>query len=230
MTRRGRRHRTLIACCAVAAVLAPRGADARLHPGLEAGWNLAGVRFEQSVPGSSSSGLGSGVLGLTLEVPVYDPISIATGLRLVTKGARVTRPDTTMVGSPATPEVVSVQGDLRQSYLELPVLMRHRFMHTGRLSFDVGATFGFLLEASSGVYPAAPGGHPPGPGTVDIRSSLAPVDYSIEAAAGYDFPIGAHAMSARLRYDRGLNRCSTAAGLPTNWRTQGVQLLLGLSW
>lgn len=212
------RHLLIALSCACVLFVTPRVADARLHPGVEAGWNFSSVRLDQDIPGATFGGIGTFTAGFTLEIPLQDPISIQTGLRFVRKGGRLSVSDSAFVGIGSDSIGVARQADLNftQDYLEIPVLFRHRFMHEGQLIFDAGLAFGFLRHAT--------------PSTDAVES----IDYSFEGAVGYDFGRGRQTWTGTLRYDMGLGNVVkdgvTSGGESANWKTQGIQLLIGTRW
>jgi len=221
------RSPALIACTLLSAGLAlPSAGRAALHPGVEIGLEYSTFRYEKELPGWDVGWSPSFTGGFKLEIPVHDPISILTGVRYVRMADRV-KYDT---GS----GIPRQYGEFRltQDYVSVPVLMEHRFMHTGRLAFCFGPEFGYLVAAHLKTDETLDDGVTLTPRTSDddVTDALKRFDLALDFSAGYDFPVGKQAWSLTLRYRRSLMGSAKDDRRYGDWRPHALEGLRGYGW
>ena len=215
----------LCLCLAAIVVGLPSTAQAGVRPGVEVGLNLSSLSYVDDSSflfsfwdrrwRTSLSG------GTSLQLPLRGRFNLVMGMRYVQQGNRV-RYDT---GPGAFRQV----GEFRvvQNYLSFPVLVSWRPLPSKRVFLSLGPEVAFLLSGRLIVEESIPGDRTE---YRDIEDDLEPVNLSLDAGVGFEFPVEHHVAIVGLRYSHGLTGVADEDDWISNWKTRGVEGLLGMRW
>jgi hypothetical protein len=162
---------------------------------------------------------GSFTGGADIEFPLNDRLSIMTGPRYVRQTNNVKLdPASGLTG----------EFHLTQDYISLPALVAIRPLNSRRLFLDLGPELGVLIGANIFTDYTFSGGavHTED----DITNDLNDVNVTLDAGLGIDFPMAEHVGVAAMRYTHGLVGIAKQGHWGTDWKTQGVEFLLGYRW
>ena len=159
--------------------------------------------------------------GATLEVPIRERFALTTGLRYVQQGNRV-KYDT-------GPSGFQLVGEFRvlQSYLAVPMLLAVRPFPSRRLFLSLGPELAFLLSArliDQATLPAESSEYR------DIGDQVESTNFSLVAGAGFEFPMENHVGVLNLRYTHGLTGTANENYWASDWKTRGVECVVGMRW
>jgi hypothetical protein len=156
--------------------------------------------------------------GATLELPLRGKFDLVTGLRYVQQGNRVKF---------ETPFPAVGEFRLYHDYLSVPVLLKYHPIAGKQFFISLGPEIGFLLSAHSVIDFAIP--DLPSEST-DDKDTIESTNVTVDASAGYEFPVAKHVGIVSVRYTRGLTGVAKKEKWLTDWDTRGVELLLGMRW
>ena len=204
-------------------IAAPVHADVR--PGVEAGMNFSSLSYDDDdqipFPYWNRGWRTSFTGGASFEIPFTERFGLVTGLRYVQQGNRVEY-DT-------GPSGFQVLGEFRvvQNYLAIPVLLGFRPLPSRRFQFTLGPELAFLLSARLIVEQTLPAEVTE---YQDIGGRMESTNLSLNAGAAYEFPMENHVGLVMLRYTHGLTGVAKEVYWVSNWKTRGVEGLVGMRW
>ena len=70
----------------------------------------------------------------------------------------------------------------------------------------------------------------PGTNSEDIKDDLETTNISLDAAAGYEFPLEARTGTLGIRYSHGLTGVAKKDHWVSDWKTRGIEALVGMRW
>ncbi len=220
-----------------AALAAPARAD--VHFGIE-----GGIHATKATSASTGTGLPDPPFrttwsgGVTADLPVAARVSLATGLRYVEYGERVT---VSLVSSTTR---VTLERHLVWRYLAVPMLAHvYPFAAHGPY-LAAGFEAAYLLDAwhqdglqiVEGIFsPAIPAARPQGqifeqvgPFFGDPHRAYGHGNLMLAAGAGWEFPVAGHSGRLEGRYSHGLVDIARSSGYERY--TRGIALLAGVRW
>lgn len=158
--------------------------------------------------------------GLTLELPIRGNWALFTGLRYVQEGNLV-KLDFRPIAGPV--------GEFRihAHYLALPVRAAWRPFPSRRLLVAIGPEVALLVAGQLDyeyTWPEASSRED------DIVDDLDRVMLALGAETGLEFPLEGHTGCVTLRYSHGLTSASKTDQWVSDFRTRGVECLLGMKW
>lgn len=200
----------------------PVVAGAAVRPGIELGANLSTLSYDHPdvfpIQYWDRGWRPSFTGGVSLEFPIREQFSLVTGLRYIEQGNRV-RFD--------LPSSFADKGRVRfvQRYLSMPVLATLHPARSRGLFVAVGPEVALLLSArstleyDSGQFPSD---------SENIKDDLEKINVLADAAAGFEFPLQGHTGLVSLRYAYGLLGVAKKEHWASGWKTQDVELLVGM--
>src|SRR5215831_13488903 len=210
--------RPVLALSAVVTLVCAVPSQAKVRPGVELGANVSSLKFDDmdSVPLNywDTSSHASFTGGLTFEIPFADRLAIQTGLRYVQQGNRVHYDDGTLRAT----------FRFAQDYVSVPVLLGMRLLPSDRFSISIGPEVSFLVAANviteeNSLAPST---------SQSIRHDIQSTNVLLDVAAGYDFPLQRRTGTVGVRYTRGLTGVAKQDRWVSDWKTQGIEALVGL--
>jgi hypothetical protein len=205
--------------------IVPSTGLAAVRPGVELGVNVSSLSFDDPdifpLVYWDTSWRPSFTGGLSLEVPFQGRWSLHTGLRYVQQGNRVE-----FDLGPVSP---GFTGKFRfvQHYVSLPMLLAWRPLPSNRFFISAGPEFAVLLAAE---LVTEENSLAPGTSSRDIKDDLVSTNLSLDAGAGYEFPLANHLGTAELRYSHGLTGVAREQQWVSDWKTRGIEALVGVRW
>ena len=208
--------------------MGPTTGHAAVRPGVEVGVNVSSLSYDDDSYSLfdywDRGWLTSFTGGASLEIPFQERLSLVTGLRYVRQGNRV-KYDT-------TPSGTALIGEFRviQDYISVPVLLAVRPFPTRRLVLSLGPEVAYLLSAqlmddvTTSFIPA------PVNEFRDIRDELETANLTLDAGAAYEFPMENHVGVVGVRYTHGLIGVANEDYWISNWKTRGIETLIGMRW
>jgi len=220
---RGRWTGVVAGACLIL-LAAPGAAGARVRPGIEVGANVSSFRYDEDVFPMQYWGARrwrpSFTGGMTLDVPIRGPWALSTGVRYVMEGNRVSF-DTRPVGGPA--------GEFRLSghYLSVPVRAAWRPSFAPVAFVGLGPEVAILLVGRSTLENTT---DPVLQRSETITRDFQRVMVALDAEAGVELPHGSRAWVVTIRYAHGLTGAAKKEQWASDWKTRGVEALLGMKW
>jgi hypothetical protein len=159
--------------------------------------------------------------GATLEISFSERFSLQTGLRYVEQGSAYK-----FDFDPIFPGLVG-EGRVVQQYISVPALMALRPTASRRFFVAVGPELAFLTSARTVIESAILAG---GETSSEIAKNMESMNLTLDAAAGYEFPLQQHTGVVSVRYTHGLVGAAKEDDWASDWRTQGIEGLLGMRW
>lgn len=209
-------RRTVSALALLLVSCAPAFAEVRF--GFDIGMNISSLHYDQIEPGPPMSlwrdrhSRSAPTGGVSLEFGLNERSAIATGLRYVRYGNRVDMDDPYVTGFRIT-----------QHYLSMPILLSVRPFPSRRIFIALGPELAVLVAASTST-------SPPMGADGSISNDLEPLNASLDAQAGFEFPYNDQTGLASLRYGHGLVGVAKDDRWASDWSTRGFDILLGLRW
>lgn len=214
-----RHARRMFWCTVLFLATTASDALAGVRPGIEAGVNVSSLRYDSELsfwdPGWRPSFTG----GLSLKIPLHSRFALTTGLRYVQQGNRV------------QVNVGSIGGEFRvmQDYVSVPALLEWRPFSTRGFFLSLGPEVGILVAARSIIEPS--GAAFPSSGLYnDDKDTMKSINVSMDAGASFEFPMENHLGVVTLRYTHGLTGVAEPGAWVTDWKTRGVEWLVGMRW
>ena len=223
---RGRRA-TWAAWAILSAFLVPSTVPAEVSFGVQAGANVSRLRYEEERPAWHTGWRASFTGGAEIVVPIKDRLSLLTGPRYVRQTHHV-KYDT---GNTTLPRQVG-EFQITQDYVSLPVLLAIRPLASRRVFFCLGPEAGLLLagrligDDTQALGASTPTAHR----DEDIKDKLKSANLTIDAGLGIEFPVSAHVAVTSVRYTHGVVGVAKKGDWISDWKTQGVEGLLGFRW
>ncbi len=199
----------------------PGDARTAFRPGVELGVNVSSLSYDDErafpIPYWDHHWRPSLTGGVTLEIPFRERWSVATGLRYVQEGNRVTF------------DVGGTVGEFRiaQHYVGLPVRAAWRPFPARNVVVAVGPEVAFLVSGRSVIEYSSP---PATSSSSDITDALDRVHLALEAETGVEFPLQGRTGCVTLRYAHGLTADAKRNNWASDWKTRGIECLLGFEW
>ncbi|MBI5711238.1 MAG: PorT family protein [Candidatus Eisenbacteria bacterium] len=213
-------------CAILLLIVAPSLGRARIHAGVEAGLNLSSLRYDDQLPPWDPGWRTSFTGGACLEIPLRGRFALAAGLRYVQQGNRV-KYDT-------GPGSLRQVGEFRvvQNYVSIPMLLKCRPLPSRRIILSVGPEIGFLLSGRLIVEETLITGGVPDERTEydNIRDHLRKTNLTLDVGTGFEFPMENHVGVMSLRYTHGLTGTANKDAWFSDWKTRGIEWLVGMRW
>jgi Outer membrane protein beta-barrel domain len=199
---------SLLSILALAAPTAARAQMPLPHPS----FGLVGALNVASLGGSDASGLDSKVsfsVGGFVRLPMSPMWSFQPELEYAGKGAKSS--DNTGSGS------------IKLSYLEVPLLFRVAAPSTpaGQLFGEFGPALAFKVDCTVS---ASSGGVSASTSCANAGADAKSFDFGGLVGAGYEFPMGSHALSLGVRYNYGFTEVSSGSDV----KNRNLQFVAGL--
>jgi hypothetical protein len=225
--RRAPRGASFIAHCTIVCLsLAPSVGSAHVGIGGQAGVNVSTCRYDDELPPWSPGWRASFTGGSELEVLFNKRLSLMTGPRYVRQTNRV-KYDT-------GPGSFRQVGEFRavQDYLSLPVLLAVRPFPSRRLFISVGPEVSLLLSGRFIVEETLLIGssREERQSKEDIKDKLKSTNVTLDAGLGIEFPLGKHLAVTGVRYTHGIVGVAEKSAWFSDWKTQGIESLVGIRW
>jgi hypothetical protein len=215
-------------------------AQACVHAGLEAGLNQSKATLTSDIGLPEPGYRLAWSAGVTLDVPLAPRLMLATGLRYLEYGERVTASIVSFAGG------ARLERHLVWRYLAIPAQVRvHPFPVPG-LYLAAGPEAGYLLTAwhQDHVWLTSGPERPPldaaaarpqgeifeeaGTFFADPHGAYSRWNLALSGALGCELPLGGHSGRIEARYTHGLVDIAKSAALERE--TRGFELLLGVRW
>ncbi len=219
-------------CPLTAAVLlfvslaAAQPTEAKVRTGVEVGLNYSTLVYERELPPWENGGRRlSLTAGTFLDVPMGGWASLVPGLRYVQQGNRIEY-DT-------GPGAVRQVGEFRvaQNYLSLPILVKLHVVRSRRFFVTLGPEVAYLVSAHLIVEEEVIAGTSvPRTEYDDILARMERMNLSLGGGVGLEFPMENHVGMVQLRYSEGLVGTAREIHWYSDWRTRGLEGLVGLRW
>jgi hypothetical protein len=203
-------------------VASPSSGLADVRPGVEAGLNHSSIRFDDT-SFFSSAGVRLGwrtsfTGGATLGIPLGGRFALATGLRYVEQGNR----------AKVRAGAVVSESRMALSYISVPMLLECRPLSSRRFSISLGPEIGLLVSARSIYKTTGPSGIMTG--SNQIKDDLKSTNLSADVGMGFEFPMENRAGVVSLRFSHGLIGVAKKEEWVSDWKTRGVEWLVGMRW
>jgi hypothetical protein len=220
--------------------LVPAAAHASPRPGVEFGLNESETTIRADFAPPDPGYHAAWSAGLTLDVPLAPRLSVATGLRYLEYGERVTASIVSYTGG------ARFERHLVWRRLAVPAQLRVRPLAARGVYLAGGPEASYLLtawhqdwvaltsgpvRATSGAALARPAGEiyeETGTFFADPNGVYSRWDLALAGGAGCEFPLLGHSGRIEGRYTHGLLDISKRDGLERH--TRAFELLLGMSW
>ncbi|HYM82353.1 MAG TPA: porin family protein [Candidatus Limnocylindria bacterium] len=215
-----------VLCTILCLVVVPALGFARVRLGVEAGVNLSTLRYDDELPPWDPGWQASFAGGTNFEIPLVDRFSLMTGPRYVRQGNRV-KYDT-------GPGSVRQVGEFRvvQDYVSLPILLAFRPLPSRRFFVSLGPEIAYLLSGRLVVEETLFTGGVPEERSeyADIEDDLKKTNLSLDFGGGLEFSLEKHIGVLQLRYTHGVSGVAEKDRWFSDWKTRGIEGLLGVRW
>ncbi|NOT34769.1 MAG: PorT family protein [Candidatus Eisenbacteria bacterium] len=212
-------------CLMILLTALPSLGRAEVRAGVEIGVNLSSLSYDDDdhflLSYWDRDWSNSLTGGVSLDVTLRARLGLETGLRYIRQGNRVEY-DTGPIGPRAVGKFRIVQ-----DYLSIPVRLAYRPFASRRLCFSLGPEIALLLSGRLIVEESMPEERSE---DNNIKDDLDSSNLSLNAGAGLEFPVENHVGVLSLRYSHGLTGVAKEDRWFSDWKTRGVELLVGMQW
>jgi hypothetical protein len=215
-------------CCLMVALPSAAAAAGTVRVGVEGGYNYSTLSYERVFSFWDIEGRSMFSVGAFLDVPVTERLSFVPEMRYIRYGDDV--------DFDTGDEFVTLKGEyeITQSYLSFPALVKFRPMDTVPLFVSLGPEIGFLLSAHQKGNLREEYVSPDSVAVSDFDNDIGDImdvlNLSLDAGAGFEFPLGQHTGSVQVRYAFGVLGTAKEKEWYSDWKTRGVEVIGGLTW
>ena len=186
--------------------------------GVETGVNLSTLDYDQElpVPDWNNGWRPSFTAGGLVEFPFRERWSFVAGVRYLQQGNSVDFTVSTLFPP--------VEFQIVQSYVSFPLKLELRPLPSPKVFLSVGPELGVLI-----------GGRMPRTLSEftfydNIRTQLAPTNLLIDLGMGVRLPVENHEATLEVRYAHGVTEAAKDEDWFSNWKTRGIETLVGMRW
>jgi len=219
---------TLLCAIILAAFITPTLAARTIHPGVQGGYTLTNLKYDDPNPlgfwdAQGDNGFSAGVF---FDIELNAPLSLVPEIRFTRYRNHVT-----VDSGPGTPSAHG-EFEIEQDYVSVPVLMKWKPVpaRVAELFFTGGVELGFLVSASARVNTVEQPGDIITDEEQDIKDTMENTNFSLLIGAGVDIHAASHIVVLQVRYNHGLTGVADDTQWITNWKTQAVEFLVGFGW
>ena len=184
--------------------------------GVETGVNVSTLDYDEELPIWINGWRPSFTAGGLVEFPFQERVSLVAGVRYLQQGNHVE----------FDPIVATGEFQIIQSYVSFPLRLELRPLPSQKVFFSVGPELGVLI---GGRAPLTLDGLPTS-SYPNIRTQLAPTNLLIDVGMGVRLPVENHEATLEVRYAHGVTEAAKDEDWFSNWKTRGIETLVGMRW